>query len=62
VNILDNGLFGEEVGDECSFLIFIPSGKNVTVYFDPSNVTQNGKKNVAQPEYNNSRHACTTAP
>jgi hypothetical protein len=23
---LDNGVFGQEIGDECSFLIFIPNG------------------------------------
>jgi len=57
-NSLDNGIFGEEIGDECSFLLFTPAN----VYFDPSNVTLNGKSYVAQPEYNNVRHACTTAP
>ena len=57
-NSLDNGLFGEEIGDECSFLVFTPT----TGYFDPANVTLNGRPYVAQPEYNNSAHACTTAP
>lgn len=61
-NSLDNGLFGQEIGDECSFLIFIPSGNSVAVYFDPSNVTLNDRNYAAQPEYNNGRHACTTAP
>jgi hypothetical protein len=58
-NSLDNGLFGQEIGDECSFLIFTPAA----VYFDPSNVTLNGKSYVAQPEYSNAQHACaTTSP
>jgi hypothetical protein len=61
-NSLDNGLFGQEIGDECSFLIFIPSGNSVAVYFDPSNITLNGHNYAAQPEYNNAQHACTTAP
>jgi hypothetical protein len=56
-NSLNNGIFGEEIGDECSFLLFTPTA----VYFDPSNVTLNGKSYVAQPEYNNAQHACTTA-
>jgi hypothetical protein len=62
-NSLDNGLFGQEIGDECSFLLHI---NNPTpppprlVYFDPSNVTLNGRKYAAQPEYDNAAHACTT--
>jgi hypothetical protein len=57
-NSLDNGIFGEEIGDECSFLLFTATN----VYFDPSNVTLNGKAYVAQPEYDNAAHACTTSP
>lgn len=57
-NSLDNGIFGEEIGDECSFLLFTPNA----VYFDPSDVTLNGKNYVAQPEYDNAQHACTTSP
>jgi len=57
-NSLDNGLYGQEIGDECSFLYFTPT----LVFFDPANVTLNGKPYVAQPEYNNGDHACTTAP
>jgi hypothetical protein len=54
-NSLNLSLFGEEIGDECSFIIFTPTG----VFFDPSNVTLDGRKYAAQPEYNNARHACT---
>lgn len=57
-NSADVGIFGEEIGDECSFVLFTDS----SVYFDPSNVTLNGHSYVAQPEYNNLQHACTTAP
>lgn len=57
-NSLANGIFGEEIGDECSFLLFTKTG----VFFDPSHVTLNGKAYVAQPEYDNSAHGCTTAP
>jgi hypothetical protein len=39
-NSLDVGIFGEEIGDECSFVLFTDS----TAYFDPSNVTLNGKR------------------
>lgn len=58
VNILDNGIFGEEIADECSFLLFTQTA----VFFDPSDVTLNGKSYVAQPEYDNAQHACTTSP
>lgn len=56
-NTLDNGLFGQEIGDECSFLIF-PTP--TSVYFDPSDVTLNGKKYIIQPEYDNAQHGCST--
>ena len=59
-NSLDNGIFGQEIGDECSFLFYNNQGQIIA--FDPSNVTLNGKAYVAQPEYNNNGHACTTAP
>jgi hypothetical protein len=57
-NSLDNGIFGEEIADECSFLLFTKTA----VFFDPSDVTLNGKSYVAQPEYDNAQHACTTSP
>jgi len=57
-NSADNGIFGEEIADECSFLLFTQAG----VFFDPSDVTLNGHSYVAQPEYNNAQHACTTSP
>lgn len=47
-----------EIGDECSSYVII--GKHA--YFDPSNVILNGKPYAIQPEYDNFRHACTTAP
>lgn len=55
-NSLDNGIYGEEIGDECAFLDFTSS----TVYFDPSIVSLNNKTYAVQPEYSNSVHACAT--
>jgi len=60
VNIFNNGLFTEEIGDECSFLAF--NASLMIIGFDPSNVTLNGKPYAIQPEYNNADHACTTTP
>jgi hypothetical protein len=53
-NLLDNGLYGQEIGDECSFITFTPTN----VYFDPSNVVLNGRPYSIQPEYSNKGHTC----
>jgi hypothetical protein len=55
-NSLDNGLYGQEIGDECSFLKFTATN----VYFDPSNIRLNGKLYAIQPEYSNIGHVCET--
>jgi hypothetical protein len=57
LNILNNGMLYQEIGDECSFLLYSPA-----IVFDSSDVTLNGKRYAAQPEYNNAQHACTTSP
>lgn len=57
-NQLNNGIFGEEIGDECAFLLFT----NTAVYFDPSTARLNRKLYAAQPEYSNAQHACSTGP
>jgi hypothetical protein len=53
-NTADNGLFGEEIGDECSFV-------NATG-FDPSLFIGGGRLYAAQPEYSNDAHACASSP
>jgi len=53
-----NGLYGQEIGDECSFITF--AGNNV--YFDPSAVRLGEHKYAIQPEYSNRKHGCATAP
>jgi hypothetical protein len=58
-NSVDNGIYGEEIGDECSFITFAFSP---AVYFDPSAEWLNGHRYAVQPEYNNAEHACTTHP
>jgi hypothetical protein len=55
-NLLDLGLRGEEIADECSFLLYTPND----VFFDPSVVRLNHKQYALQPEYSNSQHACST--
>jgi hypothetical protein len=57
-NTASNALFGNEIGDECSFIIFLPTG----VFFDPPAFNIGGKRYAVQSEYNNSSHACTTEP
>lgn len=57
------GMSGQEIGDECSFYErFADAQGVVSNYFDPSNVTLNGKAYAIQPEYNNAQSACTTTP
>jgi hypothetical protein len=58
VNVADNGLYGEEIGDECSFIVFPAPG---VVYFNPSVFRMGGMKYAAQPEYSNIGHACRTS-
>lgn len=57
-NAADNGLYGEEIGDECSFLVFPTTGG---VYFNPSAFRINGVKYAVQPEASNIGHACRTS-
>jgi hypothetical protein len=57
-NTASNALYGNEIADECSFIIFPPGA----VYFDPSVFNISGKRYAVQPEYNNSSHACTVQP
>ena len=56
-NTGDNGLYGEEIGDECSFIIFPSTGG---AYFNPSAFFISGVKYAVQPEYSNIGHSCTT--
>lgn len=62
-NTDDVGFSGQEIGDECSFDERFPDAHGVVSnYFDPSNVTLNGKAYAIQPEYNNAQGLCTTTP
>ena len=54
INTTDNGMYGEEIGDECAFV-------NATG-FDPSVFTVGSKVYAAQPEYSNAGHTCASAP
>ena len=55
-NTESNDLFGDEVADECSFIIFTPAG----VFFDPPAFKIGGTKYAVQMEYNNNAHTCAT--
>jgi hypothetical protein len=57
-NTASNALFGSEIGDECSFIIFLPTG----VFFDPPAFNIGGKRYAVQSEYDNSSHSCATRP
>jgi hypothetical protein len=57
-NQLNLALNGEEIADECAFLLFTAND----VFWDPSVVRLNHKQYALQPEYSNSQHACSTNP
>ena len=57
-NSPDNGIFGDEIGDECPFLLFTATN----AYFDPSLFFSARQLYAAQPEYHNSAHGCSTGP
>jgi hypothetical protein len=52
-NNLDVGLFGEEIGDECSFVL------PPHYFFDPAIIRVQGHQYALQPEYDNSVHGCS---
>jgi hypothetical protein len=52
-NSLDVGLFGEEIGDECSFVL------PPHFFFDPAIIRVRGHQYALQPEYDNSVHGCS---
>jgi hypothetical protein len=49
------GLLGEEIGDECQFVIFTPTN----AYFDPFVYEIDEKHYATQPEYSNALHGCS---
>ena len=55
-NSVAGGLFGEEIGDECVFVLFDSHGNG---FFDPAIISVHGRKYALQPEYNNRKHGCT---
>jgi hypothetical protein len=60
-NSANNGVFGEEIADECSFLAFDNQGNFLG--FDPSLwQSDNGHKYATQPEYSNVYHSCVALP
>jgi hypothetical protein len=60
-NFSSVALGGAEIGDECSFFVFVPPNSN-NAFFDPSVFTIGRNRYAVQPEYANSEHACATSP
>ncbi len=50
-NSRDNGSYGQEIGDECQFLL-------PTFFSDPAIISVEGSKYALQPEYSNAAHGC----
>jgi hypothetical protein len=61
-NFTDNALFGQEIGDECSFIVILPISPTMSEgFFDPSVFTIGHHRYAIQPEYSNEAHACATS-
>ena len=58
-NITGLGMLGEEIGDECVFVLFVGT---MDMFSDPAIISLNGRKYALQPEYNNRVHGCSLAP
>jgi hypothetical protein len=54
-DITSGGMFLEEIGDECVFVVFVGNG----AFTDPAIISVDGRKYALQPEYNNRAQACT---
>lgn len=61
-NFSDNGLFREEIGDECDFFVVVPVSGHLAAFGDPTPFTVGGRVFAAQTEYSNGDHACTIQP
>ncbi len=57
-NTESSPLFGNEIADECIFLLFTPTA----VYSDPPTFNIGERKYAVQAEYDNLSHACATTP
>ncbi len=59
-NTVAAGMQGQEIGDECVFLLFDAAGFYSSS--DPAIVSAGGHLYALQPEYSNSAHGCATHP
>jgi hypothetical protein len=61
-NFTDNGLAGEEIGDECQLITIIQVGNQLAVFGDPIEFRVGRHHFATQPEYSNEDHACAIRP
>jgi hypothetical protein len=62
-NFTNNGMFGEEIGDECDFLVILQVAPNALAAFgDPTVFSVEKHVFATQPEYSNQDHACAIRP
>jgi len=58
-NFTDLALAMQEIADECSFFVVLPSGM---AFFDPTVSVIGSHRYAVQPEYANNEHACASNP
>ena len=62
-NLTDNGLAGEEIGDECDFFVLVQVAPGRFAGFgDPTTFFVGKHVFATQPEYSNEDHACAIRP
>lgn len=62
-NLSDNGLAGEEIGDECDFFVLVQVAPGQFAAFgDPTTFNVGRHVFATQPEYSNVNHACAIRP
>ena len=60
LNFTDNGMFLEEIGDECDLLFIDPNTLNI--FGDPTEFRVGKHRFATQPEYSNEDHGCAVRP
>ena len=60
LNFTDNGMFLEEIGDECDLLFIDPNTLNI--FGDPTEFRVGRHRFATQPEYSNEDHGCAVRP
>jgi len=62
IDVTSNGMFGQEIADECEFVFFTPTATATFYFFDVPYFYIGTRKYGVQRMWSNSQGACSTAP